>query len=207
MRALQALAPPDLLVPEWRPLGGFGFEIDGELFNIDTLKFFEVLIALDNSSVLQEFRGTADRRMVWEIGAGWGGFPYQFKSLCPSVTYVISDFPELFLFSATYLMTAFPDAEVGFWGQGPTDRLFARWRDLDFIFVPNTVLTELKPPRLDLTLNIVSFQEMTQAQAVGSCLSGCFSYPLYVAVHLGAHVLRAANPSVGRGRAASPQAQ
>ena len=64
MRALQALAPPDLLVPEWRPLGGFGFEIDGELFNIDTLKFFEVLIALDNSSVLQEFRGTADRRMV-----------------------------------------------------------------------------------------------------------------------------------------------
>ena len=42
---------------------------------------------------------------------------------------------------------------------------------------------------------------------VDSCLSGCFSWPLYVAVHLGAHVLRAANPSVGRGRAASPQAQ
>ena len=105
-------------------LGGFGFEIDGRLFNIDTLKFFEVLIALEKGAVLQEFRGNAERRLVWEIGAGWGGFPYQFKSLCPNVTYVISDFPELFLFSATYLMTAFPDARVAFWGEEPADRLF-----------------------------------------------------------------------------------
>jgi hypothetical protein len=46
----------ELLVPEWRPFGGFGFEIEGELYNLDTLKFFEVLIALDKGSVLEEFR-------------------------------------------------------------------------------------------------------------------------------------------------------
>ena len=138
--------------------------IDGRLFNIDTLKFFEVLIALEKGAVLQEFRGNTDRRLVWEIGAGWGGFPYQFKSLCPNVTYVISDFPELFLFSATYLMTAFPNARVAFWGEEPTDRLFDRWRDLDFIFLPNASLGELRPERLDLTINMVSFQEMTDAQ-------------------------------------------
>jgi len=164
LRALKALAPADLLVPEWRPLGGFGFEIDGQLFNIDTLKFFEVLIALEKGAVLQEFRGNPDRRLVWEIGAGWGGFPYQFKSLCPNVTYVISDFPELFLFSATYLMTAFPGARVGFWGEEPIDRLFEKWREYDFIFLPNTALAELAPERLDLTINMVSFQEMTDAQ-------------------------------------------
>ena len=50
------------------------FEVDGRLFNIDTLKFFEVLIALDKGAVLQEFRGNTARRLVWEIGAGWGGF-------------------------------------------------------------------------------------------------------------------------------------
>lgn len=167
LRALQAVAAPDLLVPEWRELGGFGFEIDGALFNIDTLKFFEVLIALEKGAVLQEFRGNAERRLVWEIGAGWGGFPYQFKTLCPNVTYVISDFPELFLFSATYLMTAFPGARVGFWGDEPADRIFARWHDFDFIFVPHTALDELRPPRLDLTVNMVSFQEMTEAQVAG----------------------------------------
>ena len=80
------------------------------------------------------------------------------------MTYVISDFPELFLFSATYLMTAFQNARVAFWGEEPIDRLFDRWRDLDFIFLPNTALAELRPERLDLTINMVSFQEMTDAQ-------------------------------------------
>jgi len=164
LRALQALAPSGLLVPEWRLLGGFGFDVDGELYNIDTLKFFEVLLALDRGAVLPEFRGNAERRLVWEIGAGWGGFPYQFKTLCPNVTYVITDFPELFLFSATYLMTAFPEARVGFWGEETSERLFEHWQDYDFLFMPHTALTELAPPRLDLTVNMVSFQEMTHEQ-------------------------------------------
>jgi putative sugar O-methyltransferase len=164
LRALQGQAPSDLLVPEWPGLGGFGFEIDGRLFNIDTLKFYEVLIALDKGAVLQEFRANAERRLVWEIGAGWGGFPYQFKTICPNVTYVVSDFPELFLFSATYLMTAFPGAKVAFWGEEPLDRLLARWRELDFIFLPHTSLADMALERLDLTVNMVSFQEMTDAQ-------------------------------------------
>ena len=167
LRALLAAGPPELLVPEWRPLGGFGFEIDGQLFNIDTLKFYEALIALEKGAVLQEFRSKADRRLVWEIGAGWGGFPYQFKSLCPNVTYVISDFPELFLYSATYLMTAFPEATVAFWGEPGIDRLWDRWREFDFIFLPNTSLAEMAPERVDLTVNMVSFQEMTDAQVAG----------------------------------------
>jgi hypothetical protein len=77
---------------------------------------------------------------------------------------MISDFPELFLFSATYLMTAFPDAKVFFWGDDSAQRLFANWRDYDFIFVPNTALNDLAPDRLDLTVNMVSFQEMTTEQ-------------------------------------------
>ena len=119
VQALLALGLPDLFVSEWRGLGGYGFEHDGRFFNIDTTKFYEVLIALERGAVLPEFRNNSDRRLVWEIGAGWGGFPYQFKTVCPNVTYVISDFPELFLYSATYLMTAFPGAKVAFWGRIP----------------------------------------------------------------------------------------
>lgn len=164
LKEMKRIAPPGLLVPESRLLGGYGFEADGELFNIDTLKFFEVLIALERGAILDEFRNASERRLVWEIGAGWGGFPYQFKTLCPNVTYVITDFPELFLYSATYLMTAFPDAKVAFWGEAPTADLLARWHEYDFIFMPNTALDELTPPRVDLTVNMVSFQEMTQEQ-------------------------------------------
>ena len=162
--ALTRVANPELLVPESPLLGGFGFEIEGRLFNLDTFKFYEVLGALDKGAVLDEFRNTAERRLVWEIGAGWGGFPYQFKAVCPNVTYVITDFPELFLYSATYLMTLFPDANVRFWGDAPADRFFEGWRDYDFIFMPNTSLDAMRPERLDLTINMVSFQEMTAHQ-------------------------------------------
>ena len=164
LRVLTRQFKPELLVPESPLLGGFGFEIDGRLFNLDTLKFFEVLSALDKGAVLDEFRHNAERRLVWEIGAGWGGFPYQFKTVCPNVTYVITDFPEVFLFSATYLMTLFPGARVRFWGDVPAGRFFDDWRDYDFIFMPNTALDAMRPDRLDLTVNMVSFQEMTAQQ-------------------------------------------
>ena len=178
LRALVAEGSRDLLVPESRLLGGFGFDIDGQLYNLDTLKFFEALIALDRGGVLDDFRSGRERRLVWEIGAGWGGFAYQFKTVCSNVTYVIVDFPELFLFSATYLMTLFPDARVRFWGEhqggpegpplrtyeGGPEGLFENWQDYDFIFVPHFALADMRPDRVDLTVNMVSFQEMTAAQ-------------------------------------------
>jgi putative sugar O-methyltransferase len=149
----------ELLVPEPAVLGGFGHEIDGALYNLDTLKYFEVMIALQKGAVLEELRGD-ERKVVWEIGAGWGGLPYVFKTLFPNVTYVITDLPELFLFSATYLASAFPDAKLHFFD--PDDPLGPP--DADFVFVPNTFLAETRPAKLDLAMNTVSFQEMTAEQ-------------------------------------------
>jgi putative sugar O-methyltransferase len=159
---LVAAGGKDLLVPEARQLGGFGFEIDGALFNLDTLKFYEALIALDHGGLLADFRAATERRVVWEIGAGWGGFAYQFKTLFPNVTYVISDLPELFLFSAVYLMEAFPDARVEFHSR--TETHWETWKEADFVFVPATRTDDVRPGRVDLTINMVSFQEMREDQ-------------------------------------------
>jgi hypothetical protein len=164
LRALVEIGGEELLIAEPSILGGFGFEIDGGLYNIDTLKFYEVLVAMRQGHILDPFAKSDERRVVWEIGAGWGGFAYQFKTLFPNVTYVISDFPELFLFSAVYLKAAFPQARLGFYGDEPLEQLLARWRELDFVFVPNWALDELQLPHLDATVNMVSFQEMTTEQ-------------------------------------------
>ena len=117
LQALQALDDAAVLVPESPALGGFGYEIEGRLLNVDTLKFYEVLIGMQRGGVLDALR-PIDRPLVCEIGAGWGGFAYQFKTLFPRSTYVIVDFPELFLISATYLKSQFPSATVQFLGQG-----------------------------------------------------------------------------------------
>lgn len=158
LQALCQLAGDSLLVPESPALGGFGYDIDGRLLNVDTLKFFEVLIGMERGGVLAAVRDR-ERPVVCEIGAGWGGFAYQFKTLFPRSTYVIVDFPELFLFSATYLATVFPDARLAFLGTGESPA-----GDADFVFVPHTLASRDTIGAPDLLVNMVSFQEMTDAQ-------------------------------------------
>ena len=121
---LRALGDDSLLVPEARELGGFGFELDGGLYNVDTLKFFEVMIALERGAVLPRLLEPGGRRLVWEIGAGWGGFARVFKTVVPNTTYLIVDLPELFLFSGTYLQRLFPDAVIRYWSGEDGDTLF-----------------------------------------------------------------------------------
>lgn len=174
LRALLDLGP-SLYVPESRALGGFGYEIDGRVANVDTLKFFEVLVGMERGGVLRAVR-ERERPVVCEIGAGWGGFAYQFKTLFPKTTYVIVDFPELFLFSATYLGATFPDARVHFVEHGAASALDGA-QDADFVFVPHTLSHLVSTLPLDVTANMVSFQEMTDAQVRGyaemAAAAGC----------------------------------
>ncbi len=175
LKALRELGGEGLLVPESPALGGFGFSIDGRLYNVDTLKFYEVLIGMERGGVLAALRAK-DRPVVCEIGSGWGGFAYQFKTLFPRATCVLVDFPELFLFSATYLATMFPDARMVFAGtasEGPLES----WADADFVFVPNTQASRVSAMSIDLLVNMVSFQEMTDPQVRGyariAATAGC----------------------------------
>ena len=155
------------LVPESPQLGGFGHEIEGELYNLDTLKFFEAMIALDRCGALATLASSSERSVIWEIGAGWGGFARVLKTAVPNSTYVICDLPELYLFSGPYLRTLMPDARVRYWRGEDGDELFADWEEIDFILVPAAGLSAITPPRLDLVVNMVSFQEMTTEQVRG----------------------------------------
>ncbi|HXE81042.1 MAG TPA: hypothetical protein VNK41_09845 [Vicinamibacterales bacterium] len=150
----------ELFVPEPIELGGFGFVDQGALYNEDTARFFHVLVALQDAGVLQAFRGDRERRLVWEIGGGWGGFAYQFKRVCPNVTYVITGVPDLFLLSAVYLASLFPGGTCRFYDGAPGDALWRDWEGVDFVFAPEGALPSLQPPRLDLTLDVGALVRM-----------------------------------------------
>jgi hypothetical protein len=160
LEALHELGCRELFVPESRILGGFGFETESGLVNADTLKFYEALIALKKAEVLETLEG--HEKTVVEIGGGWGGFAYQVKTLFPDVRYVIVDLPELFLYSAVYLITAFPEAKVAFWQEADSD--LQEIVAANFIFASNTDYESLPLARVDLAANMVSFQEMTTRQ-------------------------------------------
>jgi hypothetical protein len=162
-KALEEAGGRELVLPEPELLGGFGFQLGDGLYNVDTLKYSEALIALRRAGVLDDLGSRDGKPLIWEIGSGWGGFAYQLKTVCPRATIVLSDFPEVFLFSATYLMTAFPSAKVVFEGSD-NDPGADSWTDFDFVFVSNARTDAVRPSRLDLTANMVSFQEMTSEQ-------------------------------------------
>lgn len=154
---LRTLDPKLEFFGENRVLGDFGFEIENNLVNLDTLKFFESIMALNLVGELERLKNT-ERPTVVEIGAGWGGFLSMLKKYVPNMQMVIVDLPMTLLFSATYLPTVFPELKVGYFGS----KTFTGQEDVIFM-VPNQ-FPLWKPKRINLAVNLVSFQEMTTEQ-------------------------------------------
>jgi hypothetical protein len=153
-----------LFVPESPLLGGFGYKTEGGRYNADTLKFFHVLVALHDGAVLGGLR-TGGRRLVWEPAGGWGGFAYQLKTVCPDVTCLLTGLPDAFLISAVYLQTVWPNARCRFYDPLRPDDVWKNWEEADFIFAPMAALSDLRPPRLDLAVDILALQHMSPERA------------------------------------------
>ena len=157
-----------LFVPEAQLLGGFGHRINGDLVNIDTLKFYESLIVLENMGILNKLKNSSSRKkVVIEIGAGWGGFAYQFKKIIPNITYIIIDLPHSILFSGTYLKTIFPESNHLFYNNTKNtdgNLIQDKINKYDFIYVPNYCMGNIMINKVNLAINMVSFQEMTKDQ-------------------------------------------
>jgi hypothetical protein len=152
-----------LFVQESPLLGGFGFSRQHGLYNEDTIRYFKALTALHDAGVLDEFRRHGERRLVWEIGGGWGGFAFQFKTLRRNVTYLITGIPETLLVSAVYLMTAFPDARFRL--HRGTDRdPWSDWQQIDFILMPESELPSLNRPHVDLVVDLMALRRMTSSR-------------------------------------------
>jgi hypothetical protein len=154
----------ELFVQEPLALGGFGYDLRGERCNEDTVKFFKAIGALHDGGVLGACRRATQRRVVWEIGGGWGGFAYQFKTICPNITYLITGIPDVLLVSAVYLSSIFPGARCRFVDGSSMNDVWHGWEDVDFIFAPEAALATLQPPRIDLTLDIMALRNMCESR-------------------------------------------
>mgnify|MGYP001595893504 CR=1 FL=1 len=155
-----------LFVQESEILGGFGFKFDGQLYNSDTLKYYECMLAMEKGGLLNIFRGMNAPRSLLEIGAGWGGLAYQFKKVFPKATYIIVDLPQSIIFSATYLKTAFPDAAIFISDGSARDWKNFNIYDYDFVFLPYYLWAGFDFKSPDLVINTIGFQEMSTKQII-----------------------------------------
>lgn len=198
IQKLREEAGDQLRVREAPLLGPFGLSRGSGLYTADTLVYYEILAALKLGAVLGLFRAPSRRPVVWEMGRGWGGFAYQFKTLFPDVTYILSSHPDLFLLSASYLRILFPNARVRFYGDASAVDL---WRDLgsvDFVFIPDNVAHAVRPAGVDVALDLMALERMTPAVAESHVrsafdLGATYFYSAAPTSALeGAHVVRAA---------------
>jgi putative sugar O-methyltransferase len=154
-------------LPESKKLGGFGHLTKDGLVNIDTLKFYESILALYKHGILEKLEKLNSPRIL-EIGSGWGGFAYQMKHFLPKSCYILVDFPELFLFSATYLLSLFPQSKAYFVKSlVSSEEMNHLMNSHDFVFIPQELFSEMDPFKINLACNMVSFQEMTSDQVIG----------------------------------------
>ena len=147
---------PDLFVPEPSQWGGFGFwsKLTGALYNQDTLRFYEAMVAMRDAAILSRLDQTGQRRVVWEIGGGWGGFAHQLKTVCPNVTYLITGHPIEILVSSVYLSAIRPDARCRQFLPTEAERFWDDWENVDFAFAPESAVADLSVPRLDVVVDL-----------------------------------------------------
>jgi hypothetical protein len=153
-----------LWVDEPTVLGGFWFATQERRYNEDTLRYLRVLSLLQDAALLAEFRAPAPRRTVWEIGGGWGGFAYQFKTLFPNVTYLITGAPATLLLSGVYLSTLLPGARVRVYDPAHPEAFWDDWASVDIALAPESAVPALRPPSLDLTVDVMALEKMTAAR-------------------------------------------
>src|SRR6185312_9710136 len=77
------------------------------------------------------------------------------------------DLPPTMLFSATYLTTLFPGARTLIYGEEGFEEKVRTLQNYDFVFLPHYYFPRAPITKIDLGINMVSFQEMTTAQVEG----------------------------------------
>ena len=104
--------PSSLLLSEPKGLiSGIGFNFDGRLVSLDIVRYQHVVKSLNRERILA-LLSSKNRKIVLEIGGGYGGLAHHLTHLCSNVTYVIVDLPETLFFSAIYLSLLNPTKKV-----------------------------------------------------------------------------------------------
>ena len=148
---------PDLEVfPERQVLGGFGFPRNGKLYNVDTLKYHEVVIGLKEQREINQLTAP----VFCEIGSGFGGLADTLLNQFSNSKVILIDLPEVMIFAYTFLQVWRSDLKIVFQTSGVLDE------SADVVLIPYEEKESISIPSgyINCLVNTVSFQEMTTKQ-------------------------------------------
>jgi putative sugar O-methyltransferase len=104
--------------------------------------------------------GIEEKRVVAEIGAGYGGMAYYLMRDAGNATFVDFDLPENLALTSYYLLKSFPDKKFLLYGEGTLQS--QSLTEYDVVLMPSFELDVLPPESFDLIFNSYSLAEMSK---------------------------------------------
>jgi putative sugar O-methyltransferase len=142
--------------------GEYGYLVNGRLVNDKVLKWQEIIRALWFKGQFTALENSP-RPLILEIGGGYGSLAHHFNTMFPNSLYFIVDIPETLLFAASYLTLIHGQESVLLLDED-TEVSVESLKNLSFVMVPNSLLKSISSLRFGLSINVASFQEMTEPQ-------------------------------------------
>ncbi len=171
---------------DWSTDTGFEIAIDGRRYAWDTLISLDTILSIAEADpgIL------TGRRIVADLGSGWGRVGYALKRINPLATYLLLDLPEILMISMAVLPRMLPAESASLYAETrctPTltrDVLATRglW------FAGSQDLLKLADGAIDVFINVASFQEMKLSQVrtyfeiIDRKVAGTFYTQQYVVV-------------------------
>jgi putative sugar O-methyltransferase len=145
-------SPEDLFMPDYG--NSYGYYIDN-VFIRTGAEYFQYYATRISSLIRNEI----DRKVVVELGGGYGGLGYFLTKQIPDLTYVDFDLPENMALTAYYLMNSFPEKRVLLYGEGELNA--KNLEEYDIVIMPNFELPKFPSNRANLAFNSYSLAEMS----------------------------------------------
>jgi hypothetical protein len=98
------------------------------------------------------------RKVVVELGGGYGGLAYFLNLKTENLTYIDLDLPENMALTAYYLLNSFPEKNILLYGENDLDPV--DFNKYDIVILPNFEITKLPSKFADLVFNSYSLAEM-----------------------------------------------
>lgn len=139
--------------------GDLGIGVDTEYGRIshDLLRYLGVFCDIKESRLIHD----DERKVVMEIGGGYGGLARVHLTQAPSSSYIISDLEETQFFSAIYLANHFGEDRIHLMNSPLSEKIL---RPGHVYIVPQSRMDFLEHVSFDYAISQQSLQEMTASQ-------------------------------------------
>lgn len=145
-----------------------GINYNGKIINKNISRYQSCISNLYHMGILENLSKSKDKKIIIEIGGGYGGLAHHIGQVLGKKTiYIIIDLPIMLMFSGSYLILNNHCKKIYIYNSNTFTKDFVENKifDYDFLLLPPNALHLLQRLKnVSLVINMMSFQEMTQSQ-------------------------------------------